>query len=80
MGVRRKRSSIGNVAAVSLHLFDSGTLSLPDFVLVKARRVGASQRPSNIIHIAHELGLDVEQFERTFSSAEITARWCATTS
>ncbi|MFG1708664.1 Na+/H+ antiporter NhaA [Nonomuraea sp. M3C6] len=33
-----------------------------------------NQRPSDIIHIAHDLGLDVEQFEKDLISAEVTGR------
>lgn len=56
-----------------MSLGDLPSLSLPDFVLVKAGRVGVNQRSSNIIHIAHELGTDVEQFEKYLISAETTA-------
>ena len=33
-----------------------------------------NQRPSDIIRIAHDLGLDVEQFEKDLISAEVTGR------
>ncbi|MEV4175430.1 thioredoxin domain-containing protein [Nonomuraea sp. NPDC049709] len=33
-----------------------------------------SQRPSDIINIAHDLGLDIEQFEQDLISAEVTGR------
>jgi protein-disulfide isomerase len=33
-----------------------------------------NQRTSDIIHIAHDLGLDVEQFEKDLISAEVTGR------
>jgi protein-disulfide isomerase len=33
-----------------------------------------NQLPSDIIHIAHDLGMDVEQFEKDLISAEVTGR------